>query len=351
MAEKSSIPWTAFLDPAAQFVTSAGNALYNWLAGGQEQRWQEKAATTAYERQLSLLNNQRAYDHPLAQVQRLIDAGLNPNLAYGQLDLSSSSPVTTPQGGAGSISSPNMHIDASDPLQSQLIQAQIRELRSQADNRDTLMPYQARSLLAQAGLDEKRQDLVLSQTAEVQANIGVLQRTCKKIDAEIGSLNAGTLLKIQEYNYNQLSNPWKIKKLQEEYNLTKSEADNYQKLITATVNELISRKNVNDSQVSLNKAHENVYHKQIELMDKDKSVKDAIINLYVSEKDLNEKNSAYIDAQKKVFEKFGEQLKLSEILRNINDLAGEDYNVATKTRLNSMKQSTVKKMYKSYNWD
>lgn len=183
MAEKSSIPWTAFLDPAAQFVTSAGNALYNWLAGGQEQRWQEKAATTAYERQLALLNNQRSYDHPLAQVQRLIDAGLNPNLAYGQLDMSSSSPVNAPAGGAGSISPANMRLDASDPLQSQLMMAQIERLKTQNSNDTRMTNSQIERFAAlndvsvkQAYLLEQQAEETISRTTQLNVSLDNIKK-------------------------------------------------------------------------------------------------------------------------------------------------------------------------------
>lgn len=189
MAEKSSIPWTAFLDPAAQLVTSAGNALYNWLAGGQEQRWQEKAATTAYERQLSLLNNQRAYDHPLAQLQRLIDAGLNPNLAYGQLDMSSSSPVTAPEGGAGSISSPNMRIDASDPLQSQLMMAQIERLKTQNSNDTRMTDSQIERFAALNDVSVKQAYLLEQQAEETIARTTQLNVSLDNIKKEFEILS------------------------------------------------------------------------------------------------------------------------------------------------------------------
>ncbi len=43
----------------------------------------KKAATKAYEREISLWNMNNEYNTPAAQVQRLKDAGLNPALVYG----------------------------------------------------------------------------------------------------------------------------------------------------------------------------------------------------------------------------------------------------------------------------
>lgn len=183
MAEdvKSSFPWTAFLNPGAQLLTSAGNALYNWLAGGQEQRWQSEQARIAYERQLELLNNQREYDSPRNQLQRIIDAGLNPNLVYGQLDMSSSSPVTAPQAGAGSISPANMNINASDPLQSQLMMAQIERLKTQNSNDTRLTTSQIERFAALNGLSVKQSYLIEQQAEEAIARTSQLNTSLDNI--------------------------------------------------------------------------------------------------------------------------------------------------------------------------
>lgn len=49
-------------------------------------------ATTAFERQNQLLDKQNAYNDPKAQMQRYVDAGLNPNLIYGTPNLSAAVP-------------------------------------------------------------------------------------------------------------------------------------------------------------------------------------------------------------------------------------------------------------------
>lgn len=64
-------------------AASMGDAIYSAYA-------QKKADKKAYERQISLMDMQNAYNTPAAQMQRYIDAGLNPNLIYSQSNLSAS---------------------------------------------------------------------------------------------------------------------------------------------------------------------------------------------------------------------------------------------------------------------
>lgn len=49
----------------------------------QQNEYNLNMANLAYERDLDMWNRQNAYNSPKEQVQRLIDAGLNPNLMYG----------------------------------------------------------------------------------------------------------------------------------------------------------------------------------------------------------------------------------------------------------------------------
>lgn len=79
----------AAINPTAILGTMASGALD--FAGAMWQNSQnKKAATTAWNRQLATLEYQNAYNTPAAQMERYKEAGLNPNLIYGQQNLSAS---------------------------------------------------------------------------------------------------------------------------------------------------------------------------------------------------------------------------------------------------------------------
>lgn len=79
----------AAINPTAILGTMASGALD--FAGAMWQNSQnKKAATTAWNRQLAMLEYQNAYNTPAEQMKRYKEAGLNPNLIYGQQNLSAS---------------------------------------------------------------------------------------------------------------------------------------------------------------------------------------------------------------------------------------------------------------------
>lgn len=134
--DNSSSFWQQYGVPivsgAGSLLNSGLNWLSNWFIGRQNQQFAEIQATTAFERQQQLIREQRAYDNPLAQMQRLIDAGLNPNLIYS--DLGDGMPAASaPQGAVPEIRSPNLDAGVNAALQQRFMNAQIREMESKTD--------------------------------------------------------------------------------------------------------------------------------------------------------------------------------------------------------------------------
>lgn len=70
-------------------VSSFGSNVFNALMQSRENRlnreWTAHQNDLAWQRQRRLIDEQRAYDTPKAQMQRLMDAGLNPNLIYDDI--------------------------------------------------------------------------------------------------------------------------------------------------------------------------------------------------------------------------------------------------------------------------
>jgi len=76
------------MDPliGGAMIGGASNAINSLLNIGQakkEREYQKEMATTAYQRDVEMWNTQNAYNAPAAQMERLKEAGLNPNMVYG----------------------------------------------------------------------------------------------------------------------------------------------------------------------------------------------------------------------------------------------------------------------------
>lgn len=79
---------------------------YNSLEAAKARSFNARQATLSYERQLQLMQYMNSYNSPAAMMERLKQAGLNPNLALGDLSagLSSSPSVQGASGPSASVS-------------------------------------------------------------------------------------------------------------------------------------------------------------------------------------------------------------------------------------------------------
>lgn len=121
-------------------------------------------------------NAQNEYNSPAAQMQRFRDAGLNPNLIYGQSNL------------AGSVSPASGGVSVDSPLSNVYTREQMRNMRAQNDNmhaQNVLTKEQARSLKLQNDLTEKAGDLA-DAPGWMRAVVRMLP---KELRTESGGLN------------------------------------------------------------------------------------------------------------------------------------------------------------------
>ena len=81
----------SFVKKSVGFVSKplsiASDAMFGTNFYGSSQDWQHQktASNLAFQQQQDLINQQNIYNSPQLQMQRLRDAGLNPNLVYGQV--------------------------------------------------------------------------------------------------------------------------------------------------------------------------------------------------------------------------------------------------------------------------
>jgi hypothetical protein len=111
-------------------VSSIGNALLQYRANNKNIRFQREANQKARENAIMQAiterkwavkdwNRQNAYNHPLQQMQRLKEAGLNPNLVYGSGVETTAGPVPNTNVSTPEVRAPHMEavqIDAMNPL-------------------------------------------------------------------------------------------------------------------------------------------------------------------------------------------------------------------------------------------
>lgn len=78
-------------------IAGLGQGVYNTLSSSHQNKLNRQFALEQQRLQnqfnLNMWNRQNAYNSPAAQVQRLMQAGLNPNLAYGQLGSGDAGPL------------------------------------------------------------------------------------------------------------------------------------------------------------------------------------------------------------------------------------------------------------------
>lgn len=196
-------------------------------------------ANQEYQQNLSMWNQQNAYNSPLAQMQRYRQAGLNPNLIYGQGNNGNAGQM--PQYHAPSV---NM---AFNPVQSimeilgvyqdfRIKQAQINNMEAQGDNlrartaseayRGSLLDIQGKSADAKLAFDEyirpyqsaivgnaargseaklreEWQKLRLLDQQELQRNVEMRYK-----EKAMSSMDIENEKKMSEILYNQYRNQW-----------------------------------------------------------------------------------------------------------------------------------------------
>lgn len=126
-------------------------------------------ATTAYNRQLALLENQRAYDSPAAQMDRFVKAGLNPNLIYGQLGNGLNAP-TAPQGFAANNNDPQLI------LQNRMMEKQIERMDIQNSNEIKKTEQDVKESLSRMGANDANAAYLAGLTTTIPVSIHQMEQ-------------------------------------------------------------------------------------------------------------------------------------------------------------------------------
>lgn len=169
------------------FGASAFNYGANLLNSGMTFRQNKQLAALQNQYNIDQWNRQNAYNDPSAQMERYRKAGLNPNLIYGQQNLSAESPQLV--GGT-----PRQPVTSS-PIDAQTV-AQLSLLRAQKENieADTQQKVSQSSVnVADAGLKMAQGKLTEADIGRIASEVGLNNQQIQNLRSENERIKANTL--------------------------------------------------------------------------------------------------------------------------------------------------------------
>ena len=220
----------------------------------KQQDFQAAEAEKAYQRDIAMWERQNAYNAPSAQMQRLIDAGLNPNLAYQSLG--SSTAQSAPSYNPPSAVAPS---DAafSDPYESisqmgtnlsntSVASAQVAQLRANTNNVElqnfrlalenaTLLPAQIQDLLNEYAYNKQARPQALALGAinlnRAAVDLQSAQKSLSMLDTQLSTMKHEERIKAIEASFAELTKGKKFEALCAEYDMTIERGKHYAEIL------------------------------------------------------------------------------------------------------------------------
>lgn len=92
-----SVAGTIATAAAPAVASSIGTGLFGWIGAKKAREFAKESATTAYQRDVEMWERANKYNAPAEQMERLKNAGLNPNLVYGNGGATGNTSTQTPK--------------------------------------------------------------------------------------------------------------------------------------------------------------------------------------------------------------------------------------------------------------
>lgn len=220
---------------------------------------------------LAQWNRQNEYNSPANQMNLLRQAGLNPNLVYGNLAGAS----------AGSLESAGADISSPTPnnaaqvsgfgdlgpqignmiMQKELNNAQIDKINTETEAQKLQNAKTQFELNNQEETYKNQQDNIKASTDSIRQNIEVSKKQLNEIDVRIGLINSQKEAQDLQNHFDNSTMYYRIRMVWQQYELNEKQ----KKILDESLNEIISRTAVNWSQAALNKSHVEVNDKLKEL--------------------------------------------------------------------------------------
>lgn len=223
-------------------------------------------------------NRENEYNTPLNQMNRYKSAGLNPDLVYGQQNLSAASPEMTSGEGATPMdyspvaNGPTIGEAASIAANARLTNAQAKLAESQADKVDSetfgqtinnewlpkllkgqteINEADVKQKLADAGLKGKQIEVAVEQIKVMQQSVKESQKKIEDLQSQMENRTFQQVQSILEYNLRKDKQRYEISEILSKVGLNHANIKRVLNVLPFEIAESISRTNVNDASAAL----------------------------------------------------------------------------------------------------
>lgn len=223
-------------------------------------------------------NRENEYNTPLNQMNRYKSAGLNPDLMYGQQNLSAASPEMTSGEGATPMdyspvaNGPTIGEAASIAANARLTNAQAKLAESQADKVDSetvgqtinnewlpkllkgqteINEADVKQKLADAGLKGKQIEVAVEQIKVMQQSVKESQKKIEDLQSQMENRTFQQVQSILEYNLRKDKQRYEISEILSKVGLNHANIKRVLNVLPFEIAESISRTNVNDASAAL----------------------------------------------------------------------------------------------------
>lgn len=217
---------------------------------------------------LAQWNRQNEYNSPANQMNLLRQAGLNPNLVYGNLSGASAGSL---ESAGADISSPTPNNAAqvsgfgdlgvqigNQMMQKELNDANIEKINTEVESQRIQNAKDQKELDNWDNTYKNQQENIQASTDSIRQNIEVAKVSLNKLNAEIGLLDEQKRAQVLDNLYNERTFHYRVRQVFQQYELNEAEL----RVLNATVSEIWSRVSVNKAQVGLLKSQTKLTEEQ-----------------------------------------------------------------------------------------
>lgn len=252
---------------AAQKEENQKNRDWNLNLAKQQNQWN-----------IDQWNRENQYNIPAAQMARMKAAGLNPDLAYGQQNLSAASPEMT--AGDGSLPADLSNLankrtigdSIAQAASTRLTNAQAKLAESQADKTDKETEGQGitnewlpkllkgqvddneatiKQKLADAGLKGKQIEVATEQIKVMQQSVKESQKKIEDLQSQMENRTFQQVQAMLEYNLKKDKQSYEVREILSRIGINSATARRIVNLLPYEIAESISRAGVNDATAAL----------------------------------------------------------------------------------------------------
>lgn len=185
------------IDTSAQ---TAGNVISSIIQIGENRknrRFNANQAALAYQRSVEQWNRENEYNLPARQMQRYLDAGLNPNLVYGQQNLAAPA-ASSPQASSGAASTVPINVQG-NLLAAKQIEAQNKLAEAQANNINELTPDQKKEIQSRWRLNDQQMNESIARCEQIRQTADLIKSQTAFTDAQTASQWLDNMLKEETF--------------------------------------------------------------------------------------------------------------------------------------------------------